>query len=58
MGEKERTVAVEILEKLKEALAEYGIHSPEELEAATATFAGINLGIFTAPIPERARAER
>ena len=41
-------------EKLKEVLkSEYGINNKEEFEAAVRNFAGINLGIFTQPLPER-----
>lgn len=43
-----------MVEKLKEVLkSEYGINSKEEFEAAVGNFAGINLGIFTEPLPER-----
>ena len=46
-----------MVEKLKEVLkSEYGINDKEEFEAAVRNFAGINLGIFTQPLPER-RAE-
>lgn len=42
------------MEKLKEVLkSEYGINNTEEFEAAVKDFAGINLGIFTQPLPER-----
>lgn len=42
------------MEKLKEVLkSEYGIKNTEEFEAAVRNFAGINLGIFTQPLPER-----
>lgn len=45
------------LEKLKEILkTEFGIENKNEFEAAVKSFAGINLGIFTTPLPER-RAE-
>lgn len=45
------------VEKLKEILkTEFGIESKDEFEAAVRSFAGINLGIFTTPLPER-RAE-
>lgn len=41
------------MEKLKEVLkSEYGINDKEEFEAAVRNFAGINLGIFTQPLPE------
>ena len=43
-----------MVEKLKEVLkSEYGINDKEEFEAAVRNFAGINLGIFTQPFPER-----
>lgn len=43
-----------MVEKLKEVLkSEYGINNTEEFEAAVRNFAGINLGIFTQPLPER-----
>ena len=42
-----------MVEKLKEVLkSEYGINDKEEFEAAVRNFAGINLGIFTQPLPE------
>ena len=42
-----------MVEKLKEVLkSEYGINNKEEFEAAVRNFAGINLGIFTQPLPE------
>ena len=46
-----------MVEKLKEVLkSEYGINDKEEFEAAVRNFAGINLGIFTQPLPERSAA--
>lgn len=43
-----------MVEKLKEVLkSEYVINDIEEFEAAVRDFAGINLGIFTQPLPER-----
>lgn len=43
-----------MVEKLKEVLkSEYGINNTEEFEAAVRNFTGINLGIFTQPLPER-----
>ena len=43
-----------MVEKLKEVLkSEYGINDKEEFEAAVRNFAGINLVIFTQPLPER-----
>ncbi len=45
---------VDIVKKMKEILkSEYGINDKEEFEAAVKNFAGINIGIFTEPFPER-----
>ncbi len=47
-------IQVDIIERLKEALkSEYGIENKEEFDEAVKNFAGINLGIFTEPLPER-----
>ena len=42
------------LERIKNILkTEYGIESREDFEEAVRSFQRINLGIFTAPLPER-----
>jgi len=47
-------IKVDKLERIMNILkTEYGIESREDFEIAVRDFQGINLGVFTAPLPER-----